>query len=406
MDTRQGSSLLAKRAAAAQPLAPLPGLGQTPIRTIQELRSRAGTVTPPAQPTPVYNGNTAPATTRSSSSSRKATAVSAAPRAATSAATSAATAANNAARSSANSQKSALQKQIDANNAQIGANQGKLNALQKLVDTDLVSQRESNLAAIDRALSSILSTTKAHALLQGADLTQNLRDNEASEGDATFANLVNRSRERQDLTEQATSLGAGESDILKTQLQALRNWNANQADVNRSFYDSQTSINSAITDLNAGTQTNLVNAEVDANAKKGGVFDDFYKALSDAYTQMDNLATNNYLLQGEIDSARDSANIQDQQIAWLDSGKSAESWVQPAQAARTASTNVFTGYAGKAAEAAGSSWKQPDVSDDSKNFSAADKSTTTLNSSNVQNAVTNAGNDKRKRPEGATLRRW
>ena len=318
-------------------------------------------------------------------------------------------AANNSARSGANSQKSALQKQIDANNAQIGANQGKLDSLTGLTDTGLAKVRDSNLAAIDQALTAILTNTRTHFDLGLADLQQNQRDNEAAEGDASFNNLANRAREKQDLVGQALSQGAGETDLLKTQLQALRNFAANQTDINRSFFDTRTSVNAAITDLNSGTQTNLMNAELDALGKKGGVFDDYYAAMADAYTQMDNLATNNYLLQGENDSAKDGMGIQDQLLSWLDSGKNADSWVQPAQAARTASTpSVFKGFADKAAEAAGSSWTSPGVSKETSEFKGGKTSDTTLTSSKLENSPTNTASTgtKVKRPEGATLRRW
>ena len=367
---------------------------------------RSAVVAPTVVPT-----YTAPPTNRTTNRSKSAVtrAVASVDTGAAAAAAAAKAAANNSARSSANNTKSSLQKQIDANNAQIGANQGKLNAFTTLVEGGLQGNRDAQLKVIDDALTAILTSTKAHAALQGADLEQNQKDNESSEGDASFANLANRAREKQDLVTQALSQGAGESDVLKTQLQALRNWNVNQSEINRSFFDTKTSIDSAITDLNAGTQTNLVNAELDAIGKKGGVFDDFYTALADAYTQMDNLATNNYLLQGEISAAEDSKATQDKLIEWIDSGKSADTWVAPAQAARMASPTVFTGYSSKAAEAAASTWKAPDVSEESKNFSAAKKSDTTLSSSNVANASTNtdaAGTGKKKRPEGATLRRW
>lgn len=384
-----------------QQLSPGPSLTRAPIVNLPPGLEQGQTT--------VYNG---PATTATRPSTKKTSGASSTTRtssAASAAASGAASAANTYARTGANSSKSALQQAIDANNAQIGANQGKLDQLQKLVDSGLSSSRDSKLADIDKALSTLLSQMRLHHESQSKDLLQNQKDNESSEGDASFAALVNRGREKQDIIAQALSQGAGESDVLKSQLQALRNWSVNQGEINRSFYDTRTSINSAITDLNSGTQTNLVNAELDANAKKSGVFDDYYSALADAYTQMDTLATNNYLLGLENQSKSDEIGVQDQLLKWLDSGKSAESWVEPVQAARMASPQTFTGYADKAASAAADSWVAPEVSDASKNFAGTAQSTTELTSTRLSNAQTNTSNtgtNRNKRPEGATLRRW
>src|SRR5690606_21086506 len=112
------------------------------------------------------------------------------------------------------------------------------------------SVRNSVLAGIEQSLMSKIDAINETFAAAMGDFNTDLRENEKSEADATFANLTNRARERGDLITQALSQGAGESDVLRTQQQALRNWSANQADVNRSFFDTRNSVNAAISDLN------------------------------------------------------------------------------------------------------------------------------------------------------------
>ena len=127
-----------------------------------------------------------------------------------------------------------------------------------------------------------------------AGILKNRDDNEKSEVDASFANLSNRARESTDLLAQAASQGAGETDTLKTQLMAIRNWDANQADVNRSYFDTQRSINSSIADLNADSRTARMNLAVDALGDYDQIWTNYYNQRADAYTQMGNIHANPY----------------------------------------------------------------------------------------------------------------
>lgn len=318
-------------------------------------------------------------------------------------------AANSSARSGANSQKTALQQAIDAAFAQQGTNQAKLDALTKLVGTGLSGARDTKLGAVTADLKLLLDQAMANYTASLGDVNASLRSNEKAEADSSFANLANRAREKMDLVSQALSQGAGESDVLKTQLQALRNWDANQNDVNRSYFDTRDSANASLTDLNTGTKSNMTGYEIDANQRQSNVWDDFYGAMSDSYTQMDNLATNNYLLGQEIQANQKNMEGQNALVAWLDAGKDASSFVAPTTATGTPSVRTpYDGYADEAASFAGQAWKNPGVSDATKNWAGQEAQTSALNTSQGWAAQTNTASTgtAKKKPEGATLRRW
>lgn len=327
--------------------------------------------------------------------------------AAAAAAAAAKAAANAAARNSATANKNALQQAIDAAFAQKSANQAKLDALTKLVKEDLAKSRDTKIASIQADLSVLMDQAQANYASALGDINTGLRSNEKAESDSTFANLANRAREKMDLVTQALSMGAGESDVLKTQLQALRNWNANQGEINRSYFDTLNSTNAALTDLNTGTKTTMTGYELDANQRRSQVWDDFYQGMSDSYTQMDNLATNNYLLDQEI--AANQANMAGQNalLAWIESGKNADDFKLPTTS--PSQVKPYEGFADEAAEWAGKTWENPGVSEETLNWQGQQAQRGQLNTSQAWNAQTNTadkGAATKKRPEGATLRRW
>ena len=197
-----------------------------------------------------------------------------------------------------------------------------------------------------------------------AGILKNREDNEKSEVDASFANLSNRARESTDLLAQAASQGAGETDTLKTQLMAIRNWDANQADVNRSYFDTQRSINSSIADLNANTRTARMNLAVDALGDYDQIWTNYYNQRADAYTQMGNIHANPY---------SDSHDPKS------------------------------TAYAGMAKEAS-SAWKNPGVNKSLQNWKGSvQEQERKLNNSAYKGADTV---NNIKRPEGSTLKKW
>ena len=197
-----------------------------------------------------------------------------------------------------------------------------------------------------------------------AGILKNRDDNEKSEVDASFANLSNRARESTDLLAQAASQGAGETDTLKTQLMAIRNWDANQADVNRSYFDTQRSINSSIADLNADSRTARMNLAVDALGDYDQIWTNYYNQRADAYTQMGNIHANPY---------SDSHDPKS------------------------------TAYAGMAKEAS-SAWKNPGVNKSLQNWKGSVQEQERKLNNSAYKAADTVNNIKR--PEGSTLKKW
>ena len=197
-----------------------------------------------------------------------------------------------------------------------------------------------------------------------AGILKNRDDNEKSEVDASFANLSNRARESTDLLAQAAMQGAGETDTLKTQLMAIRNWDSNQADVNRSYFDTQRSINSSIADLNADTRTARMNLAVDALGDYDQIWTNYYNQRADAYTQMGNIHANPY---------SDSHDPKS------------------------------TAYAGMAKEAS-SAWKNPGVNKSLQNWKGSVQEQERKLNNSAYKAADTVNNIKR--PEGSTLKKW
>lgn len=318
--------------------------------------------------------------------------------------------ANTAARSGANQQKTALQQAIDAAFAQKNTNTAKLDALTKLVNEGLASARDTKLSGVTGDLRLLLDQALGNYSSSLGDVNTDLRSNEKAEADSSFANLANRAREKMDLVTQALSQGAGESDVLKSQLQALRNWDANQGEVNRSYFDTMNSVNSSLTDLNVGTRSNMTGYEIDANQRLSNVWDDFFGGMSDSYTQMDNLATNNYLLEQEIAANQANMNTQNALTAWLDAGKNAADFVAPTTATGQNQVKApYKGYAEEAASWAGKAWENPGISAETENWAGQEAQRNALNTSQSWGMQTNTaskGPGRKKKPEGATLRRW
>lgn len=386
---------------------PLPPPTPQARKILQEL---AEVVTTPTPTAPSARTSTAPSARTSTASSGPSPAeIARRERAAAEAR--ARTAANNAARQSAMTDLERLNAQITANLAKRATNQASLDELKKLAESGHAKVRDNALAALDEALATKMAQITATFDAAIDDFRTNLRDNEKSEHDSTFMNFANRAREKQDLVTQALSQGAGESDVLKSQLQALRNWSANQAEVNRAFFDTRASINAGITDLNTSTRTARINEELSTNAAKGQRWDDYFEARAKTYSDMANLDQSNYLLDAENEAIERQKALAEGLVAWLDAGKNAEDY-KPASPKSTAAAkppSYTSPYAALAAQMASSTWENPGVSQETLDFTGAATSTGGLNTATLAAAPTNTTlgtPTPRKRPEGATLRRW
>ncbi len=320
---------------------------------------------------------------------------------------------NEGARSQAQRDLENLNAQITANLSKKATNENALSALGRLVGGGKGSHaatRDNALKMLDEALGAKLAQLQETFDLASADFATNLRDNEKSESDASFTNVANRAREKQDLVTQALSQGAGESDVLKSQLQALRNWSVNQGDINRSFFDTRTSINAGITDLNTATQQGRMNEELSTNMAKADRWDDFYESMSSSYSDMANLDQSNYLLSGEITAAEKQREYAEGVLNWLNEGKNFADYETPRLETMAAAKAApyESKYADLAAQMTGSTWTNPGLSDETKNWQGMEQSQTTLTNTQPWNAQDNTegGTPTKKRPEGATLRRW
>lgn len=150
-------------------------------------------------------------------------------------------------------------------------------------------------ARLDQMLANVqLQQTQGdETLLSGfnarvGSLTVASLDNDKAAAGDSFANLSNAGRERANALSEATTHGAGESDVLASQGAALRNWNANQSEVNRAFFDSRTSINSSITDLNVDTRTARINNVAEANSDRSQLWTNYYDNRAESLTQLGN----------------------------------------------------------------------------------------------------------------------
>ena len=261
-----------------------------------------------------------------------------------------------------------LQQQVQALQASLGS--GFKHALDiKLANVDL-TQRQQDHVLMDGYHDRV-------GALRGAKT-----DNEKDAAYQTTANVGNRGRERMNAMSEAMANGAGESDLLRAQEASLRNWEANQAGVNRSYNDTLRSINSSMTDLTVDTRTARVNNVVQSNADREQLWTNYYNQRSEAYTQLGNVKgmQADYLgMANEAVASGDTRHRQDQ--------------------AQGASGDAFM----DAAHANSRAWENPGVSKKLMNWDGHGDFRSNLNNSRRSQALTTIPSAK---PEGATLRKW
>ena len=203
-------------------------------------------------------------------------------------------------------------------------------------------------------------------------LEGNKLQNEQAEADASFGNIANAVRERASVADQAASQGAGETDLLRAQLQALRNYSANQGEVNRSYHDTATSINNSMNSLNTDTATSRTNLFNQAESDRESAWANYANQTADAWTQIMNI---------------ESANTN------VDSDSSAAYTRKYGDAGKLAADAVRNTYTRQGIPAGYTDWAGKGQAEERK-----------LTSGNRAAAVNLGG--PRKAPEGATLRKW
>lgn len=234
---------------------------------------------------------------------------------------------------------------------------------------------------------SLVTRQADHDLMKGyhdrvESLDATASDNEKSAGAQTYANLANRSRERANAMNEAAAQGAGESDLLRSQGMALRNWNANQNEVNRSYFDTLTSINSSLTDLTTDTRTARVNNVAQANADRDQLWTHYHDQRSETLTNLGNTLGQ----QAEYFGAAKEA-------------KTTKAATKGQKGAAGASGKAFT----QASLEAGKAWKNPGVSKKLTGWEGADHYEAQMNNSVL---ASGAAEVAPKVPSGASLRKW
>lgn len=207
------------------------------------------------------------------------------------------------------------------------------------------------------------------------------QDNEKAAAGQTVANLGNRARERANATSEATLVGAGESDLLRAQQMSLRNWQSNQNDVTRSFFDTQSSINASLTDLTTDTRTARIANSQEARGDKEQLWSNYYDQRSETLTQLGNTY-------GQMAEYYGLANEQ--------VGSKRTRRLQRQNANR--SGQAFR----RSARAAGQAWKDPGTPDRILDWQGAADFEGALNTG----AFSRLTDIPTERPEGATLRKW
>ena len=209
-------------------------------------------------------------------------------------------------------------------------------------------------------------------------------DNEKAAGDSSQQNLMNRARERANAVSEAALQGAGESDQLRSQVMSLRNWAANQAEIDRGYFDTVRSINSSLTDLNVDTKNARLNVAAQGNADRDQAYTDYFNQRSETFTQIGNLfgqRSELYGLANEQVGSKKTRRLRDQAIRRSDS--------------------AFMSASRENARI----WKNPGVPKRIRNWEGVDDFETPAPAPVGRSIVTDLS-EPRKAPEGATLRKW
>ena len=248
-------------------------------------------------------------------------------------------------------------------------------------------------------------------------------DNAQATDSQTVANVGNRSRERMNALSEAFANGAGESDIMRAQGASLRNWNANQSEVNRSYFDTLRSVNSSLTDLTTDTRTGRINNVMAANSDRETAWTNYYNPRSETYTQLGNVLgqqAEEYSL-AHVGDGKDHKGHKGKDGGMGGGGKPlvgngpvTSPGIGPgAGPGRHRGNGQDSSYAAStqgsraafmaASHASSQAWKNPGVDKSLMNWDGHAAFGSTLHNNQLSSMATA---DPMERPEGATLRKW
>ena len=172
-------------------------------------------------------------------------------------------------------------------------------ATQDIINT-LLSMREGYLTGRDKQLENA-DAIFAEALTgigsqydqTIADLGHAQRRNEEDEGAKTGAIRSNRAREQTSIQEQLIAQGAGETDALRSMVQAFENADANQLEVTTSYADTLNSVDSNVRQTNAATENARRNAWGQKEDSRAQAYEDYYKNYTQLMTDVQRTAAGN-----------------------------------------------------------------------------------------------------------------
>ena len=153
--------------------------------------------------------------------------------------------------------------------------------------------RDQKIANANSVLNDSLEGILQSLRLAVGDYNKTADANEEDQAAKSAANVTNRARERTSLLQQAASQGAGETDQLRAQIQAFLNSDANQSEIDRSFFDTQRSINSQIEGANSQAETSRRSAWNANQEAIGNAWDEFWKNRGDIFTNVQRTAAGN-----------------------------------------------------------------------------------------------------------------
>ena len=180
-----------------------------------------------------------------------------------------------------------------ASSAQQNANTKALADQQYALLAAFGKSRDIKLGNIQQLLDESREALLRNYGIQLGILDDSSEDNDAAASDNTYQAVENAARERGEIVAQAAMQGSGETDMLRAQVQALRNFNDNQSATSRSYFDTLGSINASIQGLNVDASTGLGNIWNQAEADRESSWANYYNQMADTWTQIGNIENSN-----------------------------------------------------------------------------------------------------------------